>query len=99
MVFIRPKDPAYLDTDRRGDRREIQFMLNEERKADEPDLLKAFRGERPPILPPLPASVTHQNPAFPRIQKRRVPRPLRHRDRYKIAGRFADPSEAVAERV
>jgi general secretion pathway protein D len=58
MVFIRPKILRTSTQTVAETAEKYNFMLNEERKADEPDLLKAFRGERPPTLPPLPASVT-----------------------------------------
>jgi general secretion pathway protein D len=58
MVFIRPKILRTSAQTVAETAEKYNFMLDQERKADEPDLLKAFRGERPPILPPLPASVT-----------------------------------------
>jgi general secretion pathway protein D len=57
MIFIRPKILRTSAQTVAETTEKYNFMLNEERKADEPDLLKSFRGERPPILPPLPASV------------------------------------------
>jgi general secretion pathway protein D len=57
MIFIRPKILRTSAQTVAETAEKYNFMLNEERKADEPDLLKSFRGERPPILPPLPASV------------------------------------------
>jgi general secretion pathway protein D len=57
MIFIRPKilrtsAQTVAETDEK-----YNFMLNEERKAAQPDLLKTLLGERPPVLPPLPAAV------------------------------------------
>jgi general secretion pathway protein D len=61
MVFIRPKILRTSTQTVAETAEKYNFMLNEERKADDPDLLKAFRGERPPILPPLPASATPES--------------------------------------
>ena len=61
MVFIRPKILRTSTQTVAETAEKYNFMLNEERKAEEPDLLKAFRGERPPTLPPLPASVTPES--------------------------------------
>jgi general secretion pathway protein D len=61
MVFIRPKILRTSAQTVAETAEKYNFMLNEEHKADEPDLMKAFRGERPPILPPLPASVTPES--------------------------------------
>ena len=58
MIFIRPKILRTSAQTVAETAEKYNFMLNEERKADEPDLMKALRGERPPILPALPASVT-----------------------------------------
>jgi general secretion pathway protein D len=60
MVFIRPKILRTPEQTVAETGEKYNFMLNEQRKAAEPDLLKAFRGEQPPILPPLPASITPQ---------------------------------------
>ena len=65
MVFIRPKILRTSSQTVAETAEKYNFMLNEERKADEPDLLKAFRGQRPPILPPLPASVTPESGLSP----------------------------------
>jgi general secretion pathway protein D len=56
MIFIRPKILRTSAQTVAETAEKYNFMLNEERKADEPDLMKALRGERPPILPALPAS-------------------------------------------
>lgn len=68
MVFIRPKILRTSAQTVAETAEKYNFMLNEERKADEPDLMKAFRGERPPTLPALPASVTPESglPADPK---------------------------------
>jgi len=58
MIFIRPKILRTSAQTVAETAEKYNFMLNEERRADEPDLMKALRGERPPILPALPASVT-----------------------------------------
>ena len=65
MIFIRPKILRTSAQTVAETAEKYNFMLNEERKADEPDLMKAFRGERPPILPPLPASVTPESAPGP----------------------------------
>jgi general secretion pathway protein D len=57
MIFIRPKilrTPAQTvaETDEK-----YNFMLNEQRKAAQPDLLKSLIGAPPPVLPPLPPAV------------------------------------------
>jgi general secretion pathway protein D len=61
MVFIRPKILRTSAQTVAETAEKYNFMLDQEHKADEPDLLKAFRGEKPPILPPLPASATPES--------------------------------------
>jgi general secretion pathway protein D len=75
MVFIRPKILRTSAQTVAETTEKYNFMLNEERNAVQPDLLKTLVGERPPMLAPLPAAVTPEagRPEDPKPEATRSP--------------------------
>jgi hypothetical protein len=89
MVFIRPKilrtsAQTVAETDEK-----YNFMLNEERNAAQPDLLKTLVGERAPVLAPLPAAVTSEagHPEDPKPETAKSP---------SAAHQFSNPDTSVS---
>jgi general secretion pathway protein D len=75
MVFIRPKILRTSAQTVAETTEKYNFMLNEERNAAQPDLLKTLVGERPPMLAPLPAAITPEagRPGDPKPEAAKSP--------------------------